>query len=134
MLKKAQIQFFRRLVFVGLPGCYMLLPRLVCQEMGVPSILKSMMGNLKKYLIKGSVTISKSINLHTIESYISLELEKLQNEYIKKVYIGSYPFFRLGKVGVAVVLRSSSKIQLKLCEKKLNKIIKSKKIKLFKNN
>jgi len=101
---------------------------------GVPSILKSMMGNLKKYLIKGSVTISKSINLHTVESYISLELEKLQNEYIKKVYIGSYPFFRLGKVGVAVVLRSSSKIQLKLCEKKLNKIIKSKKIKLFKNN
>ena len=100
---------------------------------GVPSILKSMMGNLKKYLIKGSKTISDSINLQTVESFISLELEKLQNEYLKKVDIGSYPFFRSGKVGVSVVLRSSNKIQLKSCLKKLNKIIKNKKIKLFKN-
>ena len=101
---------------------------------GVPSILKSMIGNLKKYLVKGPVIISDSVNLQTVESYISLELEKLQNEYLKKVDIGSYPFFRLGKVGVSVVLRTSNKIQLKSCLKKLNKIIKNKKIKLFKKS
>jgi len=100
---------------------------------GVPSILKSMMGNLKFFLIKGAVTISSSINLQTVESYIALELGKLQNKYLKKVDIGSYPFFRLGKVGVSVVLRSSDTPQLKSCLKKLNKIIQNKKIKLFKN-
>jgi molybdopterin-biosynthesis enzyme MoeA-like protein len=99
---------------------------------GVPSILKSMMGNLKKYLIKGPVTISHSINLQTVESSISLELEKLQNEYLKKVDIGSYPFFRLGKVGVSVVLRTPNRKQLKSCLTKIKKIVKNKKIKLFK--
>ena len=98
---------------------------------GVPSILKSMMGNVKKFLIKGSITISESINLLTVESHICLDIEKLQKEYLKKVEIGSYPFFRLGKVGVSIVLRSSNKIHLKSCLKKLKKIIKNKKIKLF---
>ena len=98
---------------------------------GVPSILKSMIGNVKKFLIKGSTTISESINLLTVESHICLDIGKLQKEYLKKVEIGSYPFFRLGKVGVSIVLRSSNKIHLKSCLKKLKKIIKNKKIKLF---
>ena len=98
---------------------------------GVPSILKSMIGNLKKYLVKGSVIISKSINLLTVESHIAKELEIVQNKFLNKVEIGSYPFFRLGKVGVSIVLRSSNKMYLKSCLKKLKKIIKNKKIKLF---
>ena len=101
---------------------------------GVPSILKSMIGNLKKYLIKGSVVFSKSINLITVESQISEELEIIQKKFLKKVEIGSYPFFRLGKVGVSLVLRSSSKIQINLCKKNIDKLIKNKKIKLFKNS
>jgi len=98
---------------------------------GVPSILRSMMGNVKKFLIKGPTTISESINLLTVESHIYLDLGNLQKEYLKKVDIGSYPFFRLGKVGVSIVLRSSNKMYLKSCLKKLKKIIKNKKIKLF---
>ena len=101
---------------------------------GVPSILKSLMVNLKKYLIKGPVVISKSINLVTVESFISKELEMVQNKFLKKVEIGSYPFFRLGKVGVSIVLRSSNKAQIKLCKKETDKIIINKKIKLFKSS
>ena len=100
---------------------------------GVPSILKSMMPNLKKYLVKGPTIISRSINVQTVESNISLQLEKLQNKFLKKVDIGSYPFFKLGKIGVAIVLRSQYRDQLRLCEKKLNQIIKIKKIKKIKN-
>ena len=95
---------------------------------GVPSILKSMVPNLKKYLVKGSVIISRSINLNTVESYIAIELEALQNKFLNKVEIGSYPFFKLGRVGVAVVLRSANRTYLKLCEKQLKKIVKDKKI------
>ena len=97
---------------------------------GVPSILKSMMPNLKSFLKKGPVIISKTFNLQTYESFIASDIETLQNEYLKSVNIGSYPFFRLGKVGVAIVLRSQYKKHLKSCEKKLIKIIKKKKLKL----
>ena len=36
----------------------------------------------------------------------------IQKKYKKFVDIGSYPFFRLGKIGVAVVMRSSSVTKL----------------------
>ena len=79
---------------------------------GVPSILKSMIDNVKKYLVKGLVILNKSISLYTIESNISKELSKIQKKYLKKVDIGSYPFFRLGRIGVSIVLRSSNQKKL----------------------
>ena len=45
--------------------------------------------------------------------------------------IGSYPFFRLGKIGVSVVSRSTSKTKLKLVNKDLMKTVKLKKIKIL---
>jgi molybdenum cofactor synthesis domain-containing protein len=100
---------------------------------GIPVILKSMMPNVKKYLIKGFITFSRSINLETVESNISLQLENLQKSFLKKVEIGSYPFIRFGKVGVSIVLRSTKKNNLLNCEKKLKKIINKAKIKLIYN-
>ena len=100
---------------------------------GVPSILKSMMDNCKKYLIKGDVTINESINLLTVESTIAKKLGQIQKKYLKSVDIGSYPFFRLGKIGVSIVLRSTNKNKIKLCKNDLKKEIKNKKIKLYKN-
>ena len=61
----------------------------------VPSILNSMIDNTKKYLQKGSKTLSKTINIFSVESNISKELEKIQFLFKKDVEIGSYPFFRL---------------------------------------
>ena len=99
---------------------------------GVPSILNSMIENCKKYLIKGSKVHSKTINLFTVESNISKQLAIVQNKYKKSVDIGSYPFFRLGKIGVSVVSRSVSKIKLSKVNKDLIKIVRSKKIKILK--
>ena len=99
---------------------------------GVPSILNSMIENCKKFLIKGSKTYSKTINLYTVESKISKELEDIQNKFKKNVYIGSYPFFRLGKVGVSIVLRSISNNEIKKTYLELLKIIKIKNIEILK--
>ena len=100
---------------------------------GVPTILKSMIGNTKKFLIKGKVVHDKNINLITVESNISLELEKIQNSYANKnVNIGSYPFFKLGKVGVCIVLRSDSKTALTKCFNDIKNLVNLKKIKIFK--
>ena len=99
---------------------------------GVPSILKSMIDNCRRYLIKGSKTHSKTLNLFTVESNISKKLGQIQKKYRKFVDIGSYPFFRLGKIGVSVVSRSSSQNKLKNVYKELLSLAKSKKIKVLK--
>ena len=97
---------------------------------GVPLILKSMIHNCSRYLNKGSKMISDSINLITVESNIANELGKIQKKFSKSVDVGSYPFFRLGRVGVSIVLRSQNKHKISLCKKEiLKKIVLKKKIK-----
>ena len=99
---------------------------------GVPSILNSMIENSKRYLIKGLKVHSKTINLYTVESNIAKNLGQIQNRYKKFVDIGSYPFFRLGKIGVAIVTRSTSLLKLKKVHKEIIELVKLKKIKILK--
>ncbi len=99
---------------------------------GVPSILNSMIENCKRYLIKGSKVYSKTLNLFTVESNISKQLTFIQKKYKKFVEIGSYPFFRLGKIGVSIVCRSTSKKELKKVNKDLISLVRFKKIKILK--
>ena len=99
---------------------------------GVPSILNSMIENCKKYLIKGSKVHSKTLKIYTVESNISRKLGEIQKKNKKFVDIGSYPFFRLGKIGVSIVTRSTSLIKLKSVNKELLRLMKSKKIKILK--
>ncbi|RPG95914.1 MAG: competence/damage-inducible protein A [Candidatus Pelagibacter sp. TMED286] len=99
---------------------------------GVPSILNSMIENSKRYLVKGLRIHSKTLNLYTVESNISKQLGLIQKKYEKFVEIGSYPFFRLGKIGVAVVTRSVSQKKLKSVNTELMKLVRSKKIEILK--
>jgi molybdenum cofactor synthesis domain-containing protein len=99
---------------------------------GVPYILNSMIDNCKPFLLKGSKTLSKTLNLLTVESKIAKDLELIQKKYFKKVKIGSYPFFRIGKTGVSVVIRAFNLKLLKKVFLELSIIIKRKKIKIFK--
>ena len=99
---------------------------------GVPSILNSMIENCKRYLVKGLKIYSATINLYTVESNISKELGLIQKKFKKFVDIGSYPFFRLGKIGVALVIRSTSLKELKKAKNEITKSISLKKIKILK--
>ena len=98
---------------------------------GVPSILSSMIENCKVYLTTGAKTYSKTLNLFTVESNISKKLGEIQKKYKKFVDIGSYPFFRLGKIGVAIVIRSTSTKKIKSVNNELLKLVKLKKIKIL---
>ena len=73
-----------------------------------------------------------TININTVESNISKHLGVIQKKYKDSVDIGSYPFFRLGKIGVSVVSRSTSKIDLAKVKKDLISEFQSKKIKILK--
>tara|TARA_B100000315_G_C14518465_1_gene560364 strand:+ start:158 stop:913 length:756 start_codon:yes stop_codon:yes gene_type:complete len=97
---------------------------------GVPSILKSMLGGLNNKILGGKKILSKTISLSTIESDISSSLEKVQNEF-KDIEIGSYPFFKQGKVGVSIVIRSTEENKIKVCYNKIKNFIKEKKIKII---
>ena len=94
---------------------------------GVPSILKSMLGGLNDKIKGGKKILSKTISVQTVESEIAKPLEEVQNKF-NKVEIGSYPFFRLGKIGVSIVLRSTDKKKIDDCNKEIVNFLKKKKI------
>ena len=96
---------------------------------GVPSILKSMLGGIAHKLVGGEPLISKTINLKTVESEIAKSLSDIQNKN-KDVDIGSYPFFRAGRLGVAIVLRSSVQSKIDKCNLEITKFVKEKKIEI----
>ena len=95
----------------GAPGFYV--ENVFCLP-GVPSILQSMIGGLNNILIGGDPILSKSINLRTVESEIAKSITEIQNNN-DDVEIGSYPFFRAGKLGVSIVIRSPNKKKNDVC-------------------
>ena len=97
---------------------------------GVPSILKSMLGGLNNKIVGGNKILSKTLSLRTVESEISVSLEKVQKKY-KNLEIGSYPFFQQGKIGVSLVMRSNKPKLIEACTKDILKFIIKKKIKII---
>ena len=97
---------------------------------GVPEILKSMVDGLTNRIIGGKKILSKTISVNTVESEIAKPLEDVQNKFLR-VEIGSYPFFRLGKVGVSIVIRSTDWDQIENCAQQIQNFIQQKKIKII---
>ena len=110
----------------GAPGFYV--KNVFCLP-GVPSILKSMIGGLNNLLVGGDPILSKTINLRTYESEIAKSLTNVQdkNNYVE---IGSYPFFRQGKLGVSIVLRSVDQVKIDKCNSQILKFVKEKNIEI----
>jgi molybdenum cofactor synthesis domain-containing protein len=94
---------------------------------GVPSILKSMLGELKNRIVGGDPILSHTISLRTVESEIANSLTNVQEDN-KDVEIGSYPFFQAGKLGVSIVIRSEDQLKIDKCSLEILKFINQKKI------
>ena len=108
----------------GAPGFYM--ENVFCLP-GVPSIMQSMLGGLENVLIGGDPILSSTINLRTVESEIAKSLSKVQ-ESNKDVDIGSYPFFKAGKLGGSIVLRCTDQNKINQCNDQIINFVKEKKI------
>ena len=52
-------------------------------------------------------------------------------EKFKSIEIGSYPFFRFGKIGVSIVIRSTDKKKIDDCYKEIVSFLKKKKINII---
>jgi len=110
----------------GAPGFYV--KNVFCLP-GVPSILESMLPSLTNKIVGGEPILSKTISLRTLESEIAKSLKQVQ-EKNKDVDVGSYPFFRKGKIGVSIVLRSIDQSKIDKCNLQILEFIKEKKIKI----
>tara|TARA_B110001454_G_C12665739_1_gene411481 strand:+ start:242 stop:985 length:744 start_codon:yes stop_codon:yes gene_type:complete len=97
---------------------------------GVPSILEAMLAGITSKLVGGSPIISHTINLKTVESEIAKSLTKVQKNN-NEVEIGSYPFFKAGKVGVSIVIRSKKQSKIDICNLQILNFIKEKKIQVI---
>ena len=111
----------------GAPGFYV--ENVFCLP-GVPSILQSMIGGLNNILIGGDPILNITINLRTVESEIAKSVTEIQNKN-KEVEVGSYPFFKAGKLGVSIVIRSSNKTKLEKCNSEIIKFVESKNIEII---
>ena len=97
---------------------------------GVPSILKSMLGGLNNLISGGKPIISHTINLRTVESEIAKSLTLVQDSN-KDVEIGSYPFFKAGKLGVSIVIRSDDQSKIDICTSQILEFVNKKNIKII---
>ena len=130
--KMAWMPVNARLIFnptSGAPG--FIVENLFCLQ-GVPSILQSMLGGLNNEISGGKPIISYTINLRTVESEIAKSLTSVQDKN-KDVEIGSYPFFRAGKLGVAIVIRSVEQSKIDICNAQILDFVNQKNIQIIIN-
>ena len=99
---------------------------------GVPSILQSMLGGLKNEISGGKPILSHTINLRTVESEIAKSLTSVQNNN-KETDIGSYPFFKAGKIGVSIVIRSEDQSKIDICSLQILEFVNQKNIPIIIN-
>ena len=97
---------------------------------GVPNIMQAMFDELEERLISGPPILSASVSTNLGESQLSVGLEAIQLECIT-VSIGSYPYFKAGKLGVNIVLRSIDKTELIEILEQVELLIKKLKGKVF---
>jgi molybdenum cofactor synthesis domain-containing protein len=89
---------------------------------GVPSIMEAMFDGIRDRLTGGEIVASITITAFIPEGDLAAPLGKLQDEF-PSVEMGSYPFFRTGRLGSALVLRSTDGPALEAAAERLRAII-----------
>lgn len=89
---------------------------------GVPSIMEAMFDGLSDRLVGGKPILTANVVSNLPESVIANDLGALQDSY-PDVSMGSYPYFRKGKLGVNLVLRSTDEAALENSAQELRKIV-----------
>jgi molybdenum cofactor synthesis domain-containing protein len=78
---------------------------------GVPRIMQAMFDGIVGRLKGGKPMLSRTLSAELPEGKMAEGLGNLQNRYAD-LEIGSYPFFRMGKPGSAIVIRGTEKSRI----------------------
>ena len=89
---------------------------------GVPMILQAMFDGIADRLIGGAPVITANVATNLGESALAEKLGLLQDNY-SDVSIGSYPYFKMGKLGVNLVLRSTDAARVEALKQELLSMI-----------
>ena len=85
---------------------------------GVPSIMEAMFDGLADRLVGGDPILTDNVTTNLVESEVAADLEELQEKY-PDVGMGSYPYFRKGKLGLNLVLRSTDAARMNAAAQEL---------------
>jgi molybdopterin-biosynthesis enzyme MoeA-like protein len=75
---------------------------------GVPAIARAMFDNVRPLLRGGGALYSRTISAFVYESTIADDMRALAERHAS-LDIGSYPYFRMGKWGTALVVRGTDR-------------------------
>jgi len=89
---------------------------------GVPAIMRSMFDGVKHRLKGGTPMRARTVASALPEGVIAKDLGQLQDRY-PDLELGSYPFFRMGKPGTAIVARGTDLDRLEACIGELKAIM-----------
>ncbi len=91
---------------------------------GVPSIMQAMFEGVTHELVGGDRLLSRTVSSPMPEGQLAEPLGALQLEY-PDVDLGSYPFFRSGRSGTSIVLRSTDRARLDMAAEEMKKIMRA---------
>ncbi len=89
---------------------------------GVPLIMQAMFEGITDRLTGGVPVITKSVITNLTEGTLAEGLGKIQEQYAD-VSIGSYPFFRRGKLGVNIIMRTSDQDRIEIVHKAVKELV-----------
>lgn len=89
---------------------------------GVPIIMQAMFDGITDRLVGGQPILTESITTNLREGTLAPGLAAVQENY-PDVTIGSYPFFKKGKLGVNLVMRSTDRGKLDKSAEEIRKLI-----------
>ena len=89
---------------------------------GVPAIMRSQLEGARPHLAGYKPVVSGTVSAFMGEGRIAAELEALQGRY-EDLDIGSYPFFRQGKIGTSLVMRGVDPARIEAAAAELRAII-----------
>ncbi|MEQ8288716.1 MAG: molybdopterin-binding protein [Gammaproteobacteria bacterium] len=91
---------------------------------GVPDIMRAMFLSIEDRLTGGPPILSASVSTNLGESRMASGLGEIQAQ-CSNVDVGSYPYFKLGQLGVNIVLRSIDKDELLLRQQQVIDLVAS---------
>jgi molybdenum cofactor synthesis domain-containing protein len=91
---------------------------------GVPRIMQAMFDGIAPRLKLGAATLSRTVRCTLPEGIIAEGLGKLQDAYAE-LDIGSYPYFRRGAFGTALVIRGTDEARVAAAAAELAELIRS---------
>jgi molybdenum cofactor synthesis domain-containing protein len=91
---------------------------------GVPRIMQAMLDGILPRLRRGAPMLSRTVRCTLPEGIIAEGLGKLQDRYAG-LDIGSYPYFRRGEFGTALVVRGTDAARVTAATAELSELIRS---------